>query len=216
MPLPQLKVKTNTRVTAKDDAELVRLLRKDADGFERIVFAEVLIPDTPDVYGDIHTKHAIRDFAYKYMVSGFSMDVEHGNIAVDDGVHLIESFIARAADEEFIEGSWVVALHISDDTIWGKVLDGEINGFSYEAIVSRSTYEAEVPLRVYEEGMTQPDPFDGHTHEFYVLLNSEEGVLLGGTSETNGHQHTISRHTRTDNSFEHAHLFNYAKPYGDV
>lgn len=216
MPISPFKVSSKPTISRNEDRELVRLLRKDSNDFERIVFAEVLIPDVPDTYGDIHTKEAIREFAYKYMVSGFSIDVGHDNIDVSEGVHIIESFIARDGDSMFTHGSWVVALYVSDDNVWEKVLDGEINGFSYEALVTRSTFTAEVPLRVYEEGVTQPDPFDGHTHDFYVLLNSEEGILLGGTSVVNGHQHTISRHTRTDNSFEHAHVFNYSKPYTEI
>ena len=192
----------------------VKFIAKDEDGFERIVFAEVLIPDVPNTHGDYHTKASVRDFAYGFMLNGFGIDLNHNNNDVSSSVSVIESFIARKGDPDFQEGSWVVGLHVADDYIWEQILSGELNGYSYEATVYRKQAVMDVPVRAYASGVTEPDPFDGHTHEFVVMLDDEERPIIGGTSETQGHSHTISTHTYTDKSFEHSHIFNYSTSYG--
>lgn len=204
-----------TDIYEAEDTSSIRLIVRDEEGFERIVFAEVLIPDVPNTYGDFHTKASVREFAYGFMMNGFGIDLDHNNDDVSDSVFVIESFVARANDPEFQEGAWVIGIHVADDAIWEKVLSGELNGFSYEADVFRKTAELEVPVRRFAEGVTQPDPIDGHQHEFAVMLSDDERPLIGGTSVVNGHSHTISKHTTTDSAFEHTHIFNYSTPYGD-
>ena len=67
----------------------------DADGFERIVFGEVLIPDTPNVFGDFHTRQSVREFAYGFMLNGFGINHEHDNPDISDEVSIVETLIAR-------------------------------------------------------------------------------------------------------------------------
>jgi len=185
-----------------------KLIQKDEDGYERIVFAELLIPDTPNTYGDFHTKESVREFAYGFMINGFDIDTDHDNVDVSDRVKIIESFIARVGDPDFIEGSWVVGMHIGDDDIWQMVLDGDINGYSYEALVKFFDIDLLVPDNNTVYGVTEPDIGDGHVHNFFVLINNEGRVLAGGTTESMGHSHTISTHTFTDSELGHSHIFN--------
>ena len=184
-------------------------IRKNEDGFEHIAFAEVLVPDKPNVYGDFHTKESVRDFAYGFMVGGFSIDVEHDNNDVTGKVHVVESFIARPGDPDFVEGAWVVGIYVPDDELWQDILDNKINGFSYEALVSAIQATVDVPDIRVRTGITEPDPFDGHTHYFTIVLGDDERPYMGGTSYTNGHVHSISTHTYTDDAFEHKHRYNF-------
>lgn len=184
-------------------------IRKDEEGFERLAFAELLIPDTPNVYGDYHTRKSVRDFAYGFMVGGFSIDVEHDNDDVTGRVYIVESFIAREGDPDFIEGAWVVGVYVPDDELWEAILDNKINGFSYEALVSAVRATVEIPEVRIHVGETEPDPFDGHTHYFTVYVDDDGRPIMGGTSYTNGHAHNISTHTSTDIAFEHSHIFNF-------
>jgi hypothetical protein len=203
-------------IERSDKEPSIRMIRKDEEGFERIVFAEVLLPDVDNTHGDFHTEASVREFAYGFMLNGFGYNLEHiEDYDLEGKVHLIESFIAREGDKDFIAGAWVVGLYVEDDALWDMVLAGEVNGFSYEAMVYRQPVDMEVPIRRFAQGETQPDPFDGHTHTFAVVLDDNERPILGGTSESNGHTHTISRHTYTDESFEHTHIFNYTRAYGD-
>ena len=102
----------------------IRLPQPDSDGFERIVFGEVLIPDEPNVFGDFHTRQSVREFAYGFMLNGFGINHEHDTPDISDEVSIIESFIARDGDPTFIIGSWVLGVFVGKDEVWQAILDG--------------------------------------------------------------------------------------------
>ncbi len=172
--------------------------------------AEVLVPDFPNVFNDYWTRENIKHAAYTFLMTGFGIDVEHSQKDITGAVYVVESFIARAGDPDFIEGAWVVGMYIADDALWAGVLSGEINGYSYEALVSFLSATFEVVDDGIRQGVTEPDPYDGHTHEFMVLVDITNRPVKngGGTSETNGHAHTITTHTVTDESAGHTHRYN--------
>lgn len=187
---------------------------RDSDGYERVVMAEVLVADVVNVYGDFHTKDSVKQFAYSFAESGFGIDVDHDNIDRTGPLLVVESFIAREGDPDFIEGSWVVGILIRDDNIWNDVISGEINGFSYEALVKfiQVIIDLEIPKVV--SGVTEPDIYDGHTHNYTVILDDDGRVISGGTDTTNDHSHLITVHTSTDMTQSHRHIFNILS--GDV
>lgn len=185
----------------------IKVVRKDAQGWERVVMAEVVIPDTPNTYGDIYTKEAVKDFCYTFAMKGFGIDVNHDNVEVTGKVFVVESFIARPGDPDFIEGSWVVAMKILDDDIWQMVLDGEINGYSYEAIVTMLPVEIRNLRNREVSGITHPDLSDGHTHHFTVTLDPLNKPISGYTDVVDGHSHKISYHTLTDFADAHQHRY---------
>lgn len=88
------------------------------------------------------------------------------------------------------------------------ILDGEINGFSYEALVSLEpiewVYDEETRIVV---GTTEPDPFDGHTHSYAVVLSAMNKVISGSTGVTDGHWHELTTHTITDKANGHNHRY---------
>lgn len=172
------------------------------------MFAEVLIPETPNVYGDFWTKAGIIDAAYKFMQYGFGVDVEHSNIDIQNSVYVVESFIARAGDPDFIPGSWVVGMRIDDMNIWQDVLDNNINGFSYEALVQ--FFDATFIMQDSGVRTGATDPVldgDGHVHEFLIMVDENTRPISGGTNEVNGHSHTITTGTVTDEAEGHTHRY---------
>jgi hypothetical protein len=183
--------------------------RDDRPEWEQIVFAEVLIPDVPNVFGDFWTKEAIKDAAYAFMREGFGIDVNHDNV---DGAgvdfYVAETFIARPGDPDFIEGSWVVGMKIISADIWEKILNNELNGYSYEALVAFLYGTLRIEDDGVRTGYTEPHVEDGHTHAFMVLVDTTNRPLQGGTDEVNGHSHTISTHTVTDVADGHSHRYN--------
>lgn len=188
--------------------ELILHVRSDQQ-WERVVMAEVLVPEVPNVFGDYWTKEAIKHAAYAFMQRGFGIDVEHDNVDVTGlGAVVVESFIARSGDPTFIEGSWVVGMRILDDALWADVLDGKINGFSYEALVEFFYGFVTMVDDGIRQGTTEPDPEDGHTHEFMVLVGMDNRPIDGGTTVTLGHSHTISYHSVTDEADGHVHRYN--------
>jgi hypothetical protein len=187
----------------------VRLHARADQQWERIVYAEVLIPETPNVYNDYWTKEAVKEFAYGFMRDGFGVDVEHDEVDIIDKVYPVESFIVRPGDPDFIEGAWVIGMKIEDDQLWQDVLDNNINGFSYKALV----YFLDATLATLDSGVrtgvTEPVAGgDGHIHSFMVIVGTDNRPISGGTDEVNGHSHTISVHTVTDISGGHSHRFN--------
>lgn len=69
-------------------------------------------------------------------------------------------------------------------------------------------------------GQTDPDPEDGHVHQYSLRLTTT-GRLIGGlTSTVNKHYHTITNVWTTDSAIgynnteeipEHTHLFDFIK-----
>jgi hypothetical protein len=197
------------QTTVVNSSEPFRL-KKDENGYERIVYSELLIPETPNAYSDYHTSTSVREFAYAFMIKGFFIDEEHDNVDISDKVQVVESWIAREGDPDFIEGAWVIGMYIGDDLIWDKVLGGELNGFSYEALVNFTPALIDAPIIRTVSGITEPDTMDGHTHEYFVLLDPLGTIIAGGTVEDDtDHTHLIRRHTFTDEASYHLHLFNY-------
>ena len=180
--------------------------------YERVVFAEVLVPNVLNSFGDLYTEEAIKEFAYAYAKQGYGIDVQHDNVDVSGPVYVIESFIARDGDPDFIKGSWVVGMKIEDDDIWAQVLDGQINGFSYEALVNMTPVVVTANRGVQVSGVTSPHPVDGHTHTYVLVLDEYNKPAAGGTSLDNGHSHTIQSHTVTEVSSGHNHRIQVILP----
>lgn len=185
------------------------------EGYERLAFGEVLVPDTPNVYGDFHTKESVRQFAYGFMINGFGIDKNHDHSDQTGGVRIIESFLAQPDDPRgFTEGSWVVGIYVLDDQLWDDILTGEINGYSYEALVSSLGVIAEVESIREVYGETFPGVDDGHTHKFWVRLDVNGRVIAGGTlPDSTGHEHVIAKTTYTnfDDAETHRHRFDILK-----
>jgi hypothetical protein len=201
----------------KGDAKRFRLSKGD-DGYERIVYAEVIVPDTLNAYNDYYSPRAVREFAYSFLISGFGIDEEHSESDISGQVYVVESFIARDSDPDFIPGSWVIGMYIKDDALWEKIKNNELNGFSYQAMVRTLAVEMDIPLVNSVTGQTEPDPTDGHRHDYVVILDSDGRIISGGTTEVDGHRHPITRHTFTGLGTEgdnRSHIFNYVRKIGD-
>lgn len=194
-------------------APLKLLRRSDGDEFERIVMCELLIPDVPNSFGDVSTREGIREFALQFALQGFGLDVNHDEIDVKNkDLALVEFFIARPGDPDFIEGSLVVGMKVLSDDIWQKVLDGELNGFSYQAEVYMLPVLIQNLRNRQVSGTTEPDLIDGHTHTYLVILNAKNEPIQGGTGITDGHSHRIVSHTITgaaDTSGGRGHVHRY-------
>ena len=124
---------------------------KKADEEMRVVWGEVYIPDIPDTQDDFMTAAEVEKMAHLFLMDGLSVgavDVQHDG-EIRKGCFVVESFIARKNDPEFIEGAWVVAMKICDDDLWADVKSGKLNGFSMQATVfaTESIVTLEIPCR---------------------------------------------------------------------
>lgn len=176
---------------------------KKADEEMRVVWGEIYIPDIPDTQNDFMTAVEIEKMAHLFLMDGLSVgavDVQHDG-EIRKGCFIVESFIARKNDPEFIEGAWVVAMKICDDGLWEDVKTGKLNGFSMQAqvYVTDRTVILEIPDQV--EGLTQKaSNGEDHRHQYLVRFDSN-GDFVGGVSNVvNGHKHVIRRRSITEMS----------------
>lgn len=188
---------------------------KEENEEQRIVYAEVYAPNIPDVDGEFMDEDGIQKMAYKFMtdMNLRKIDVQHQNDLVE-GACVVESFIARKGDPVFIEGSWVVGVHVPDDEAWGLIKKGEINGFSMEALVHKEPVVLELDIPPVIRGITSKAD-DEHSHEFFVTYDVEGNFVGGRTSSADdGHFHVIKRGTVTEQANDHGHRFSFVEGLG--
>lgn len=192
-------------------SQKLKFVKRDGQEWEQVAWSELLVPNTPNVYGDVWTEEAIVGARDQYMRSDYKLDIEHDQVDVRNvDYYVVESFIAREGDPDFIAGAWVIGVKIINEDLWNKVLNGEINGFSYEATVLAEPITIEYPDELEQQiitGVTEADPFDGHTHTFSVVVGPLNKVISGSTGETDGHTHPITSHTTTGYSAGHNHRY---------
>jgi hypothetical protein len=179
------------------------VLVKKADDELRVVWGEVYVPNIPDTDDEFMTAVEIEKMAHKFLMHGLSVgavDVQHDRKARPD-VYVVESFIARKGDPDFIEGAWVAAVKILDDDLWEAVKSGELNGFSMQASVFTTEREVELEIPERVEGLTQiSSDGDDHRHTYTVKFDSEGDFLGGSTNLVDGHMHMIRRRSISEDS----------------
>jgi len=180
--------------------------RIDAD--RRIVYAEVYAPNTLDTYGEFMLPNDVEAMAHKFMQLdlGNVIDTNHDN--VPNGSYPIESFVARANDPDVTEGAWVLGVKVPRDEVWQAVLKGDLNGFSFEAMVKLIEYDVEVSIIRDHIGETRTIKGVDHEHLFFAQVDDKGRVIAGRTDEgPDGHVHTIRHGTFTDEANGHKHRF---------
>lgn len=191
------------RVHKEDqDQRFVRI--KKVDDEKRVVYGEVYAPYVLDVHGDFMAPDDIEAMAHRFMQLNNitrAIDTNHNNQS--NGSYPVESFIAREGDPDYTPGAWVLGVKVPDDEVWRAVKRGDLNGYSFEALVYKVAVIVSVDATPDHVGKTEEN--DGHSHFFYVKLNSDGKVESGMTSEDEGHSHVIKRGTATEKSQNHSH-----------
>ena len=116
---------------------------------KHLVVGPVLIPEVPiyrnDGNGGFYiqfSSEAIEHLAYNYLMSGrmWSTTLQHEEIA--NNVCVVESWIKSSENDKSVDlgidvpiGSWLCAMKVYDDSTWERVKNGELCGFSVEALV---------------------------------------------------------------------------------
>lgn len=186
-------------------------LIKKFDSARQMIWTEVYVPFVPDSQGDFMSPEEIEKTAYNFMKGQrmYNVDTEH-DLSKNETV-VIESFIARKGDLEFIPGSWVVGMHVVNSKLWSKVEKGEVNALSMYGSGLRE--DAVIEIEVPDDGVVKGDTHDfgGHKHVYSLQFNEQGKVVKGETDEVtvNGvaHKHIIKGGTVTEQSAGHAHRY---------
>lgn len=117
---------------------------------ERMVVGPAMVPDkmiirrneiTGEVYYVYFTAETIKKLQQKFMLEKLldKTNIEHGRKFLN-GVSVVESWIVDdpAKDKQQVfgmdypKGTWMISMKIEDDSIWDKVKNGKLNGFSVQ------------------------------------------------------------------------------------
>lgn len=172
---------------------------------KQIAFGEVYAPGVIDSHGDMMTAEQIEKTAHRFLRLQLTdrVDIMHDNKLVDASV--VESFIAREGDPDFVPGSWVVGMKVADLATWERIKRGELNGFSFEAFVKKIPATVEFEYEPVVAGETLEA--DDHKHA-YAIEVSEDGLITAGqTSKDHEHTHSILKYVMTEKSSGHTHRY---------
>lgn len=192
--------------------KIVRIGR--VDGEKHLIFGEVYAPNVLDTYGEFVTRDDLELMAHRFIGElenlHETIDTNHDNIP--NGCYPVESFIARAGDPDFTEGAWVLGVKVADDHIWMQIKKGELNGFSFEALVR--PVDVEVTIQQVRDLVGKTELADDHDHVFFVQVNDQGRVVSGQSSvdadpEGDVHDHRIRRATVTEMGGPDRHVHRY-------
>jgi len=97
-----------------------------------------MLPDTPDLHGDITTEDEVRKACHNFNQHSMKANLFH--LVETDTFSIVESYIAPVdfvLNEVVVKaGTWLVNLQIHDDDVWELVKSGQINGVSIGALAS--------------------------------------------------------------------------------
>ncbi len=100
---------------------------------ERYVLGVVLEPETVDAQGDVYSADEVRKAAHRFMEEYRGLGLQH-QLRVNDQVKILESFIAPVdfvvGDVTIKKGTWLLAVRVLSDELWGRVAEGQLTGFS--------------------------------------------------------------------------------------
>lgn len=87
-------------------------------------------PETVDTHGHACSKEEIQNAQIEFMrkMQLANVDLQH-NFEKGYGF-VVESYIAKDGDPDFIPGTWVVGVKVTDNNVWKQIVKGEIAGFS--------------------------------------------------------------------------------------
>jgi len=180
------------------------------DTYERIVFGEVYIPNHIDAHGTTMTREEVKRVAYDFLRKGFVNKIDEQHSWKESGCYVVESFIARDGDPDFVPGSWVLGTKIEGDALWQKVLNGEYNGYSIAGYSERE--KAYVSLTRTRESDIETefclaDGIDKHSHMIHIIFDDGGKIIPTWTSESFGHSHEVILSTATEIEASHNHRF---------
>jgi len=177
---------------------------KSVDQAKQLVTGMVYAPMVIDTTGEFMLPEDLELAAHRFLQIDLSkcVDTQHNNVL--NGSYPVESYIARG-NPEYPEGSWVVTIKVPDKDLWKQIVDGEINGFSYECYVTLVPHAVEYLVTRDHVGLTEET--DGHAHIFFAQVNEAGKIVYGKTEIVTEHDHQIVCSSRTTTDYGHSHRF---------
>lgn len=178
------------------------------DKLHKIVKGIVYTALDVDTDGETMSVEDVQKAAWNFLAERKekNIDIQHDWQA--SGCTVVESYVTEKGDPNFPENSWVMAVKCTDE-IFQKVIDGELNGFSFGGYSEKFVQRVMLEVAKQAVGETfenlNKDVIPGHKHQFIVWYDNQGKIVKGTTDTVECHQHTISYGTSTDKSIGHSH-----------
>ncbi len=132
---------TRKEVTAPNGTDSIEKVEKrfeimKADASKRIVIGAVYVPydendpSTVDTHGHAASAEDIEKAAYGFMLDMKNNQIDKQHNHRPDYGNVVESYIAKAQDPLFKEGTWVLGVKVTCEKTWAAIQAGDITGFS--------------------------------------------------------------------------------------
>ena len=161
-----------------------------------------------DTDGETMSVEDVQKAAWNFLAQRKEKNIDIQHDWQESGCMVVESYLTEKGDPNFPENSWVMAVKCTDD-VFQKVIDGELNGFSFGGYSEK--FAQKVLLEVAKQAVGETyenlnkEVIPGHKHSFIVWYDNDGKIVKGHTDTVDGHQHTISYGTSTDKSVGHSH-----------
>ncbi len=136
---------------------------------QKLVIGPAMIPNkmiirrneiTGEVYYVYFTEETIKKLQQKYMLEKLldKTNVEHGRKFLN-GVSIIESWIVdnpnmdkqQVFGMDYPKGTWMITMKVEDDSVWQKVKEGKLKGFSVQGFFLEKAKFASDSTKILEE-----------------------------------------------------------------
>lgn len=110
------------------------------DDEKRLIYAVAMEPDVEDAHGEATTLEEVEAAAHAFMLGERGVNVDHkgANVPAEIVENWVQQGDATIGGEKVRSGSWVVAIHVTDDALWARAKAGEFGGVSVEGMAQRS------------------------------------------------------------------------------
>ena len=171
---------------------------------KHIIVGCALVPDKP-IYrrdGDEEfyiqfSAETIEKLAHNYLANDrvYSFSTDHKDVA--DDVYIIETWLKTSENDKSKDydldvpiGSWMVMAKVENDEIWNRIKEGELQGFSIEAIVDLKEINNKIKNNMAKENKVKLEAVE-IDDKFWDKLRGILSEALGKPEESKEVEETV-------------------------
>lgn len=171
---------------------------------KHIIVGCALVPDKP-IYrrdGDEEfyiqfSAETIEKLAHNYLANDrvYSFSTDHKDVA--DDVYIIETWLKTSENDKSKDynldvpiGSWMVMAKVENDEIWNRIKEGELQGFSIEAIVDLKEINNKIKNNMAKENKVKLEAVE-IDDSFWTKLRGILSDALGKPQESKEVEDTV-------------------------
>lgn len=179
------------------------------DKIHQIVKGVVYAAGQVDTDGETMSVEDVQKACWNFLAQRKEKNIDIQHDWQQSGCYVVESYMTEKDDPNFPESAWIMSVKCTDE-IFQKVIDGDLNGFSFGGYAEK--YAQKVLLEVAQQivGETSPnlnkDVIPQHQHTFILWYDNKGKIVKGHTDVVMDHSHPILYGTATEKVLLHSHL----------